>query len=102
MDGKGRWQDNVLIERLWRSIKHEWVLLHEYNILPELEKLLAEWIERYNRWRPHTANDEQTPWQAYRGVPPELERDMLEKEGSIEIFALSASASSAKISSKAA
>ncbi|MFT4641371.1 MAG: putative transposase, partial [Verrucomicrobiales bacterium] len=29
MDGRGRWMDNVLIERLWRSVKHEWVLLHE-------------------------------------------------------------------------
>ncbi|MEZ5329025.1 MAG: integrase core domain-containing protein [Verrucomicrobiales bacterium] len=58
--------DNVIIERLWRSVKHEWVLLHEYNTLPELNALLEEWIERYNTWRPHTANDGQTPWQAYR------------------------------------
>ncbi|MEZ5326045.1 MAG: integrase core domain-containing protein [Verrucomicrobiales bacterium] len=36
----------------------------EYNTLPELNALLEEWIERYNTWRPHTANDGQTPWQA--------------------------------------
>ncbi|MEZ5325802.1 MAG: integrase core domain-containing protein [Verrucomicrobiales bacterium] len=42
-------------------MKHEWVLLHEYNTLPELNALLEEWIERYNTWRPHTANDGQTP-----------------------------------------
>ncbi|MEZ5323907.1 MAG: integrase core domain-containing protein [Verrucomicrobiales bacterium] len=39
--------------------------------MPELNALLEEWIERYNTWRPHTANDGQTPWQAYRS-PPEL------------------------------
>jgi putative transposase len=46
MDGRGRWQDNVMIERFWRSVKHEWVLLHEYSTLPELGALLGEWIER--------------------------------------------------------
>jgi putative transposase len=102
MDGKGRWMDNVIIERLWRSVKHEWVLLHEYNTLPELEALLEEWIERYNTWRPHTANDGQTPWQAYRGVPPELERDELGLEGGDEFFMLSAKASSMKNSQPAA
>lgn len=76
MDGKGCWQDNVLIERLWRSVKHEWVLLHEYETIPELEQLLGDWIDRYNRWRPHTANGGETPWQAYRGEAPELERDL--------------------------
>ena len=40
--------DNVLIERLWRSVKHEWILLHDYETLAELEALLSEWIERYN------------------------------------------------------
>ena len=75
MDGKGRWMDNVLIERLWRSVKHEWVLLHEYNTIPELEVLLGEWIERYNTWRPHTANGGEKPWQAYRGLLSKLERE---------------------------
>ncbi len=44
MDGKGRWMDNVIIERLWRSVKHEWVLLHEYNTLPELDALLSSFF----------------------------------------------------------
>lgn len=102
MDGKGRWQDNVLIERLWRSVKHEWVLLHEYNTLPELEALLGEWIERYNRWRPHTANDGQTPWQAYRGEPPVLEREMLWGGGASEIGWLPASPASSQPISRCA
>ena len=87
MDGKGRWLDNVLIERLWRSVKHEWVLLHEYETLPELDHLLDEWIERYNRWRPHTANEGATPWQAYRGEAPVLERNELWGEGARPKFA---------------
>lgn len=105
MDGKGRWMDNVIIERLWRSVKHEWVLLHEHTTLPELDALMEQWIERYNTWRPHTANGGQTPWQVYRGVPPKLERDELNKEGqklANEIFKLSAKASSMKISQPAA
>jgi putative transposase len=103
MDGKGRWQDNVLIERLWRSVKHEWVLLHQYDTLPELEALIGEWIDRYNRWRPHAANHGQPPWQAYRGVAPVLERDLLPPEGAAsEICCLSASASSQQISRVAA
>jgi putative transposase len=93
MDGRGRWMDNVLIERLWRSVKHEWVLLHAYETLPELAALLGEWIERYNIWRPHTANDGQTPWQAYRGVLPKLEREEIDQKRASEFSRLSASAS---------
>lgn len=77
-DGRSRWVDNVLIERLWRSVKHEGILLFEYQTIPELEALLAKWIERYNTWRPHTANEDKTPWEAYRGVPPKLEVDEIE------------------------
>tara|TARA_R110002096_G_scaffold435118_1_gene659407 strand:+ start:1035 stop:1274 length:240 start_codon:yes stop_codon:yes gene_type:complete len=49
----------------------------DYETLPELEAVVAEWVERYNRWRPHTANGGQTPWQAYCDVLPLLERDLL-------------------------
>jgi hypothetical protein len=95
--------DNVLIERLWRSVKHEWVFLHEYNTIPELETLLSEWIQRYNTWRPHTANDGKTPWEAYRGIAPELERDQLRgRAGGDENFLLAASATRRKFSRFAA
>ncbi len=95
MDGKGRWMDNVLIERLWRSVKHEWVLLHEYETLPELEELLGEWIERYNKWRPHTANEGQTPWQAYRGEAPILERNQPGYGGTTDFTTLTAPSATA-------
>lgn len=102
MDGKGRWQDNVFIERFWRSVKHEWILLHEYNTLPQLEALVATWIERYNTWRPHSALDGKPPWQVYRGVAPILERDEPLAGGSIETGCLSAAASSQPVSRMAA
>jgi len=98
MDGKGRWQDNVFIERFWRSVKHEWILLHEYNKIPHLESLLATWIERYNMWRPHSSLDGQTPWQVYRGVPPILERDERLPGAPRETGCLSAAASSQPVS----
>ena len=100
MDGKGRWMDNVLIERLWRSVKHEWVLLHEYETIPELELLISEWIDRYNMWRPHTANGGKTPWQAYRGVLPVLERDSLGGGSAPSISALPAPSATAPETSR--
>ena len=65
MDGKGRWMDNVFIERLWRSVKHEEIYLRGHNTLPELEAGLLAWFERYNTWRPHQALDNRTPSQAH-------------------------------------
>jgi putative transposase len=66
MDGKGRWMDNVFIERLWRSVKYEEVYLREYGDLHELERCLERWFERYNHWRPHQGLNEQRPWEIYR------------------------------------
>jgi putative transposase len=66
MDGKGRWMDNVFIERLWRSVKYEEVYLREYEDLHELERCLGQWFERYNHWRPHQSLEEMRPWEIYR------------------------------------
>ena len=75
MDGKGRWMDNVFIERLWRSIKHEDIYLREYSTLPELEAGLRRWFKQYNTWRPHQALGNRTPQQAHEQTPvaPESE-----------------------------
>jgi putative transposase len=72
MDGKGRWMDNVFIERLWRSVKHEGVYLWAHETVQELEKALATWFEDYNRWKPHQALGYKTSWECYRPkeVPP--------------------------------
>ena len=69
MDGKGRWVDNVFIERLWRSLKYEEVYLRDYRDLHDLEGSLKRWFERYNTWRPHQSLQGKTPWDLYR---PEL------------------------------
>ena len=53
MDGKGRRMDNVFIERLWRSVRHEGVYLWAPESVHELERLLARWFEDYNRLKPH-------------------------------------------------
>lgn len=65
MDGKGRWMDNVFIERLWRSVKYEEIYLREYGTLPELEAGLRRWLDRYNTWRPHQALGNRTPSQTH-------------------------------------
>jgi putative transposase len=65
MDGKGRWMDNVFIERLWRSLKYEDVYLKGYSTIGELEEGVGAWFERYNMWRPHQSLGNQTPAQVY-------------------------------------
>jgi len=67
MDGKGRWFDNVMVERLWRTIKQEDVYIKGYNDLWEAEEGLAEYIEFYNCERRHKSLDRRTPEEAYRG-----------------------------------
>ena len=66
MDGKGRWMDNVFIERLWRSLKYEDVYLKGYRSVGEARSGIGQWIERYNTWRPHAELGNRTPAQAYR------------------------------------
>jgi putative transposase len=61
MDGKGRWMDNVFVERLWRSLKYEDIYLKGYATVRELEEGVRQWFERYNTWRPHQALGNQTP-----------------------------------------
>lgn len=65
MDGRGRWMDNVFIERLWRSLKYECVYLHAFETGSELRAGLARWIGYYNGRRPHSALHGLTPDEAY-------------------------------------
>ena len=66
MDGKGRWMDNVFIERLWRSLKYEQVYLSEYTTGSEARAGIAWWMDFYNRRRPHSSLDnDATPDEAY-------------------------------------
>jgi len=65
MDGRGRWMDNVFIERLWRSLKYECVYLHAFETGSELRAGLSSWISYYNAQRPHSALAGRTPDEAY-------------------------------------
>ena len=69
MDGKGRWMDNVLIERLWRSLKYECVYIHAFETGTELRAGLGKWISYYNADRPHSALGGATPNEAYAKEP---------------------------------
>jgi putative transposase len=67
MDGRGRYLDNIFIERLWRSLKQEAVYLHELTDGFVAKRVIGEWITFYNTDRPHTALDKRTPNEAYFG-----------------------------------
>ena len=65
MDGKGRWMDNVFVERLWRSLKYEEVYLHAYENVKEARLSIGRWINFYNYERPHQSLDYKTPYEIY-------------------------------------
>ncbi len=65
MDGKGRWMDNVFIERLWRSLKYEQVYLSEYATGSEARAGIGWWMDFYNECRPHSSLQDRTPEEAY-------------------------------------
>jgi len=67
MDRKGRWMDNVFIERLWRSLKYECVYLNAFETGSEARAGIGRWIDFYNSNRPHTALGGRTPNEAYVG-----------------------------------
>jgi putative transposase len=76
MDGRGRYMDNIFIERLWRSLKYEAVYLHELTDGFKAERVIGEWIEFYNTVRPHSVLAGRTPAEAY-GI--ERPVDMMDK-----------------------
>lgn len=67
MDGKGRWMDNVFVERLWRSVKYEEVYLKAYDSVADAKRSLAVYFERYNTKRRHQALGDVTPDTVYFG-----------------------------------
>lgn len=69
MDGKGRWMDNVFIERLWRSLKYECVYLHAFETASETRAGIGRWIAYYNGERPHSTFDGKTPDEVYTPRP---------------------------------
>ena len=65
MDGKGRWMDNVFVERLWRSVKYEEVYLHAYTDVAEAKRRIGDYLAFFNDERPHQALGYCTPSEIY-------------------------------------
>ncbi|MBL4869559.1 MAG: transposase [Robiginitomaculum sp.] len=65
LDGRGRYLDNIFIERLWQSLKYEAVYLHEMSDGFAAKRVIGDWISFYNTQRPHSALDGNTPDMAY-------------------------------------
>jgi len=73
MDGKGRWMDNVVIERLWWSVKYEEVYLKAYASISEARRELGNYFELYNCRRRHQSLDRRTPDVVYWATLPKKE-----------------------------
>jgi putative transposase len=70
MDGRGAWRDNVFVERLWKSVKYEQVYLHAYDSVTEARQSIMQYVDWYNRARPHSSLDRHTPDEAYAVMLP--------------------------------
>jgi putative transposase len=71
MDGRGRWMDNIMIERLWKSVKYEDVYLKAYDSIPDARKGLKTYFEFYNGRRRHQSLDRNTPDKVYWSTLPQ-------------------------------
>lgn len=76
MDGRGRFLDNIFIERLWRSLKQEAVYLHELTNGFEARHIINQWMDFYNHQRPHSSLEYRTPSDVYfaKGFAGEKEK----------------------------
>lgn len=71
MDGRGRWMDNVFVERLWKSVKYEDVYLKAYGSIAEARQGLKEYFDFYNKRRRHQSLDRKTPDNVYWSTLPQ-------------------------------
>jgi len=69
MDGKGRFLDNIFIERLWRSLKYEDIFIKAYTLVAEARSGIAAWFTFYNDRRLHQALGYRTPRETFEAVP---------------------------------
>ena len=76
MDGRGRCMDNILIERLWRSLKYEAVYLHELTDGFKAKRVIDDWLNFYNGERPHSSFGDRTQAEVYGTTHP---MDMMDK-----------------------
>ena len=71
MDGRGRWMDNIFIERLWKTVKYEDIYLKAYSSIADVRKGLKDYFERYNSRRRHQSLGDRTPDEVYLTTLPE-------------------------------
>ena len=83
MDRRGRYLDNIFIERLWRSLKYEAVYLHEMTDGFVAGRVIGEWLEFYYTGRPHSSLYGQTPLEAYWRRRPV---DMMDKADALTAY----------------
>ena len=69
MDGRGAWRDNVVVERLWRSVKYEEVYLRAYGSVSDARASIGRYLTFYNSRRPHSSLDRKTPDHVYFNQP---------------------------------
>lgn len=65
MDGRGRWRDNIMIERLWKTVKYKEVYLKAYEPITHAKKELGKFFDRHNIRQPHHVLDDRTPDDIY-------------------------------------
>lgn len=68
MDGKGRYLDNIFIERLWRSLKYEDIYIKAYASVPEARRGIGDWLNFYNGERLHQALGYRTPCEVFQAT----------------------------------
>jgi len=68
MDGRRRVQDNIFIERLWWSLKHQYIYLWSFDNATQLKQGVGQWFDMYNKERSHQALDDRTPDEVYYGL----------------------------------
>ncbi len=79
MDGRGRYQDNIFMERLWRTVKYEEIYLKAYANGLETRRGLREYFRFFNDQRPHQALGYRTPAEVFHGEPVVEEEDLKER-----------------------
>jgi putative transposase len=74
MDGRRAWRDNVFVERLWKTVKYERVYLYAYDSMAEARDSIMQYLDWYNRSRPHSSLHKKTPNEAYGMLLPTVKR----------------------------